>query len=183
MNHLEFPPSEQEPPRNLFSETVEVIATLIKTLVITGAILLFVGQVTIVQGFSMEPNLHTDQRLIIDKISYQFYEPERGDIVVVEIPTSEVPLIKRVIAVAGERIEIKQGVVFINGVQLDEPYLTSIGSTNLKETLIPSEHVFVMGDNRPNSRDSRAFGAVDIYRITAKARFSLWPPDDFGILR
>lgn len=149
---------------------------MLKAFIFSAAFIMFVAQVSIVQGFSMEPNLHTNQRVIIDKLSYEFQEPARGDIVVIDELSSDVPLIKRIVGLPGETVEIRNNQVFINGEMLDEPYLGDISQTNYNPVIVPPEHVFVMGDNRMSSRDSRVFGSIDIYRIRGKVRLSIWPP-------
>ncbi len=171
--------------RTLFSfirSIIHFFSETIKSIVLVAAVLLFVAQATIVQGLSMEPNLHGNDRLIIDKITYEFFEPQRGDIVVLEVAEIDVPIIKRVIGLAGETIEIREGVVLVDGVRLDEPYLHGADLTDFGPVQVSAEHVFVLGDNRPISRDSRSFGPVDVYRIIGKARMRVWPPESFGIL-
>jgi len=161
---------------------IEMAGIFVKTAVIAGFIVLFIAQVTVVNGHSMEPNIHPEQRIVVEKISYQFYEPQRGDVVVIELPDSEIPLIKRVIGLEREMIEIRDNQVYIDGRILDETYLTNIQQADYGPMAVPVEHVFVMGDNRPYSRDSRAFGPVDIYRITGRAWFSMWPVDELGAI-
>lgn len=159
---------------------LETTGLFVKAAVIAGFIVLFIAQVTVVHGHSMEPNIHPEQRIIVEKISYKFYEPQRGDVVVIEVPDSEIPLIKRVIGLEGEMVEITDNQVYINGRVLNESYLANIRQPDYGPTAVPVEHVFVMGDNRSSSRDSRAFGPVDIYRITGRAWFSLWPVEQLG---
>ncbi len=161
---------------------IETAGIFVKAAVIAGFIVLFIVQVSVVHGHSMEPNIHPEQRIVVEKVSYQFYEPQRGDIVVIEVPDSDIPLIKRVIGLESETVEIKENHVYVNGRVLDESYLTNIHQSDYGPTLVPAEHVFVMGDNRPDSRDSRAFGPVDIYRITGRAWFSIWPVDELGAI-
>ncbi len=171
--------------KSLFSiigSTIRFCAQTLKSVILIGAILLFVGQATIVQGLSMEPNLHGNDRLLIDKLTYEFFEPQRGDIVVIEVAEIDVPLIKRVIGLAGETIEIRSGIVYVNGIPLSEPYLNDADLGDFGPVVVSAEHVFVLGDNRPISRDSRSFGSIDVYRIVGKARVRLWPPESFGML-
>ena len=104
----------------------EVLTTVAFASAIALALNFFIMQVTYIHGKSMEPNLHTDQRLMVEKISYHFLAPQRGDVVVITIEQSPLPLIKRVIGLPGEVIEINNNQVFINGRPLDEPYLDDI---------------------------------------------------------
>jgi len=161
----------------------ELVETLVPAVVIAILINLFLAQATRVYGQSMEPNLHTDQRLVIEKISYRFHGPRRGDIVVLKLPDhSDELLIKRVIALPGERIEIRDGNVYIDGALLDEPYLDQRTPGTMASQVIPPLHVFVLGDNRMASNDSRAFGPVPLDDILGKAWASYWPPSELGVV-
>lgn len=160
----------------------ELAEAIVPAVILALLITQFVAQAKIVHGRSMEPNLHTGQRVIIEKISYHFYQPERGDIIVVSLNDDALPLIKRVIALPGETISIEDGRVLINGRVLDEPYLSHIQQRNYATFTVPPNHVFVMGDNRLDSRDSRVFGPVHLSQIEGKAWLSVWPPEDMGPL-
>src|SRR5690606_8232655 len=113
----------------------------------------FVGQATRVEGQSMEPNLHTEQRLVVEKLSYRFHGPQRGDIVVIRVPSQgDELLIKRVVGLPGETVEFRDGHVYVDGKLLDEPYVTQttrMGRTG--KVVVPPQSVFVMGDNRNHS--------------------------------
>lgn len=174
--------SNKSNSRGVIRESAEFLSTIIKSVLIALFMVMFIMQSSDVEGSSMEPSLYTGERLMIDKISYEFVEPKRGDIVVIELADSEVPLIKRVIAVAGETVEIRSGVVFVNGVQVVEPYVTNMTQQNYGPVTVSAEHIFVLGDNRAVSRDSRSFGTVDVYRVIGKARFRVWPPEVAGVL-
>ena len=167
----------------LYGLLVEVVDTVLPALVVAVLINLFVAQGTYVYGLSMEPNLHTDQRLIVEKVSYRLRGPKRGDIVVVHVEGHEVPPIKRVIGLPGETIEIREGHVWIDGQSLDEAYLAEIVQRDYGPYTVPLQHVFVMGDNRNLSGDSRLFGPVHIQNIWGRAWLSYWPPQEFGFLR
>ncbi|MCD6291423.1 MAG: signal peptidase I [Anaerolineae bacterium] len=154
----------------------EMVETILPAVLIALVIQLFLAQATRVYGQSMEPNLHTSQRLVVEKISYRFHSPRRGDIVVIHVPGYREPLIKRVIALPGETLEIRKGVVYINGQPLDEPYVVYRSQESFGPIVIPPLHVFVMGDNRAASNDSRAFGPVHIDNVIGRAWLSYWPP-------
>ena len=160
----------------------ELLETLVPAVVIAILINLFLAQATRVYGQSMEPNLHTDQRLVVEKVSYRFHGPRRGDIVVLKLPdqSSEL-LIKRVIGLPGERVEIRDGQVFIDGTPLDEPYLDLRTPGIMAPQIVPPFHVFVLGDNRIASNDSRSFGPILLDNILGKAWASYWPPSDIGV--
>ncbi|MEW6523434.1 MAG: signal peptidase I [Bacillota bacterium] len=154
-------------------ETLEtVLLALVIALVIRG----FVMESFVVQGSSMEPTLLNSERLLVNKITFRLREPQRGDIIVFRYPRSpDRDYIKRVIAVAGETVEIKLGRVYVDGRVLSEPYLLRSGTANFPVTMVPDGHVFVLGDNRGNSDDSRAFGPVPLELIKGKAFFVFWP--------
>ena len=159
----------------------EALETILPAILIAILINLFLAQPTRVHGQSMEPNLHTDQRLVVEKVSYRLHGPRRGDIVVFSMPQqSEELLIKRVIGLPGETVEIHDGKVYINGTLLDEPYLTQETRGRFGPIVIPPLHVFVLGDNRSFSNDSRAFDAVPIEDILGRAWLSYWPVEDLG---
>jgi signal peptidase I len=126
----------------------------------------------------MEPNLHSDQRLIIEKVSYRLHGPRRGDIVVLRLEEYEIPLIKRVVGLPGETVEIRDSRVYINGALLAEGYLPAAAQRNYGPAVVPPDHVFVMGDNRNASNDSRSFGAVHMNQIVGRAWLSYWPLED-----
>ena len=139
-------------------------------------------QSSIVVFSSMEPNLHPGQRLLISKVVYKFHEPERGDIIVFPNPNnSDEDYIKRIIGLPGETIEIKGGVVYINGSKLDEPYIKDPPSRPFPEQEIPEDSYFVLGDNRNNSTDSRTGWTVPLESIIGKAWLSTWPPSEWGL--
>jgi signal peptidase I len=147
-------------------------------LVVTALIINFVGRVSIVQGGSMEPGIVTGERIIVNLLVYDFNRPRRGDIIIFRNPrdTSK-DYIKRVIALAGETIEIKGGVTYINDHELPEPYVTLRDFTDLPICRIPPNCLWVMGDNRANSEDSRRWGALPLPLVRGKASVVFWPPE------
>jgi len=166
-------------------------------LVVVGAILVaFVVKTTLVQAFripseSMEPTLLVGDRVLVNKLSYRLHDVNRGDVVVFTRPanlsggTNEPEdLIKRVIGLPGDTVQTKDGDVYVNGRELDEPYLSSGTETNgLEEPLdVPAGHVLVMGDNRGNSQDGRVFGPIDESTIVGRAFMIMWPPGRMGSL-
>lgn len=162
----------------------EVVETIVPAILIALLINLFLAQATRVYGQSMEPSLKSDQRLVVEKLSYNFHQPRRGDIVVLKVPNAGSGLlIKRVIGLAGEKLEIKSGKVYINDQPLEEPYLSQQPQRDARAIVVPPEHVFVLGDNRGFSNDSRSFGPVPLDSIVGRAWFSYWPLDKIGFLR
>ncbi len=187
----------EPPPRRSFLKKVlhlmrEVLETIVPAVLIALLINLFMAQATRVHGQSMEPNLHTDQRLVVEKLSYNRYlrqffgfeGPHHGDVVVIRLPTQgNELLIKRVIGLPGDVIEIHDNQVFVNGQPLQEPYLAGSTSGSYGPTTVPPLNIFVLGDNRNFSNDSRSFGTVPLKNVVGRAWFSYWPPDQLGFIQ
>jgi signal peptidase I len=134
----------------------------------------------IVEGDSMQPNFETGEWIIVNRLGYLTGAPQRGDVVILDFEEPQEDLIKRVVGLPGETIEIHDGLVFVDGVPLNEPY-TFAEPRYLEEpvTLGPDEY-FVLGDNRNNSRDSHMFGPVTRDHVIGKAWLIYWPPPDWG---
>jgi len=160
----------------------ETLTTILPALVLVLIINVFLGEARRVEMQSMEPNLYENQRLIIEKISYRLHRPQRGDIIVLRLPNhnGEPPLIKRVIGLPGEIVEIRGGQVYINGKPLTETYLTERADTDMAPCPVPANSVFVLGDNRPVSNDSRYFGPISDADIIGRACFRYWPLSQIG---
>ena len=141
---------------------------------------------------SMETTIMTDDRVFAEKISYYFGDPEQGDIVTFEDPeVAGRTLIKRIIAVGGQTVDLIDGAVYVDGVKLDEPYTNGLPSNPLLPAFgvdieypytVPDGYIWVMGDNRTKSSDSRYFGAVPVSSVTGKAVFTYWPIANLGLL-
>jgi signal peptidase I len=157
----------------------EIIETIVLTVVIFTAINFVSGRFRI-EGPSMLPSLNPGQYLIINKVVYRLHPPARGDIVVFHHPRNpDRDLIKRVVGVPGDVVEVRKGTVYVNGTQLDEPYVLDPGTYSGHYELGADEY-FVLGDNRPNSDDSRNWGTVKGDQIVGKAWLSYWPPKEWG---
>jgi signal peptidase I len=161
----------------------EALRTLVPALAFVLIVNLLLVQPRVVHGESMEPSLHESQRVILDLVSYRVRPPKRGEIIVLAVPDRDAgpPLVKRVIGVPGDTVEIRYGSVYINGHKLDEPYLDQATDGAFSSRLIPEEHVFVLGDNRRCSNDSRYFGTVPYDHILGRAWLSYWPPSQVGL--
>jgi signal peptidase I len=203
-------PTVAKPPVNTGRAVREVIETLLLAAVIFLLVRLVVLNFR-VDGESMTPNLQNEQMLLVNVNAYRhfdlnnlfnlipgqdrdgawmvwpFGQPERGDIIVFN-PTAdaEQPYIKRVIGLPGERITFQDGYVYVNGQRLDETYIdgpaTRCRQSDECDVVVEPDHVFVLGDNRTNSTDSRVIGQVPLSNIVGKAWLSYWPLDLFGFV-
>ena len=159
---------------------------LLVSLAISAFIIIFLYQPVKVEGTSMMPGLEDQERIFVNKFVYRWEPIQRGDIVVFRYPrdTSK-SYIKRVIGVAGDRIRIESGLVYVNGEALDEDYVPSdyADARSFGEIVVPPNSYFVLGDHRSMSNDSRDFGPVDQTYIYGKAVFGYWPMDKMGRVR
>ena len=161
--------------------------------VVVLAVILYFGisfavQAVHVEGLSMYATLDNNDYLIANKIDYRLHSPQRGDIIILRPPAdNSKDFIKRVIALPGEKLLIRDSKIYINGHKLDEPYLPEFWTTFNNwpndgtdgKVMRPNEY-FVMGDNRNRSQDSRIFGPISRDRIDGRAWFRIWPLDHFG---
>lgn len=170
-------PTSSEPARKRLPAVAwEVIRTIAIVLVVVATIRTFVAEAYVIQGSSMEPTLHSSERLLITKFAPQIEGLDRGDIVIFEHPDEPGKrLIKRVVGLPGETIEIKGGLVYVNGKALDEPYQRpDLGSSHPPHK-IPEGYYFVLGDNRSVSNDSRSIGDVPSAAIIGRAFVRFYP--------
>jgi signal peptidase I len=164
----------------------EWVGIVVAALLLAFLIKTFVMQTFFIPSGSMEHTLEINDRLLVNKLAYDFGSIHHGDIVVFKRPPGETDqsitdLIKRVIALPGDTIESRNGLVYVNGEPVAEPYLaTGMPTNNLPPTKIPEGKIFVMGDNRTNSTDSRVFGPIDKDLVIGKASFRIWPPSRVG---
>lgn len=177
-----------------FREAAEIVLFAVLIFLVVRVVV----QNFVVEGPSMQPTLKPGQLLIVNKQAYTripldwipgtpsgaaitFGTPQRGDIVVLHGPTaSNRDLIKRVIGLPGETIEVRGGQVLVNGTPIVEPYVMTVANYSSSPTVIPPGQVYVLGDNRANSSDSHIFGAVPIGELVGKAIFTYWPPEAIG---
>ncbi|MFI5226905.1 MAG: signal peptidase I [Candidatus Limnocylindrales bacterium] len=192
MSETPAPPSRRPALGCLF----EVVETLVLTLVIFLGIQTFVAQPYKVQQGSMETTLLPDQYVLVDKLTPRWSPYTYGDIVVFDPPASwsagnGVPFIKRIIGKPGDTVELRDGVVYVNGTKLDEPYIfkadgvpvrTDPEAGGASHWLVPDGDLLVMGDHRNDSEDSRSFGPIEISKVIGRAWLRYWPFDTFGIL-
>jgi len=159
---------------------------LIISLAISAFIIIFLYQPVKVEGTSMMPSLDDQERIFVNKFVYRWEPIERGDIVVFRYPRDpSKSYIKRVIGVAGDRIRIDAGQVFVNGAPIEEDYVPAMyaDERSYPETVVPPLSYFMLGDHRSMSNDSRDFGPVKEGYIYGKAVFGYWPMEKLGRLR
>ncbi len=177
--------------RRAFGCLIEIVETVVLTLIIFFVIQTFVAQPYQVQQDSMERTVEPDQYVLVDKLTPRFDQYSRGDIVVFDPPPGwsedgqNIPFIKRVIGLPGDTVEVRDGAVWVNGMKLAEPYVYDGAPTiAYQEThwVVPAGDLFVMGDHRAVSRDSRAFGPIPISSVIGRAWLRYWPLGTVGIL-
>lgn len=175
---------------------LDIIETLVIALSIFLVVYLFLLQPHQVNGQSMVPSFESGEYVLTDKISYKFGEPKRGDVIVFHAPAAAhcptgtgCDFIKRILGLPGESIEIKSDNVYVDSVPLNEFYIpedfeTLAGSfTRNKKVVLGLNEYFVVGDNRPYSSDSRAWGPIQRENIVGKAFFRYWPPEAMGAIK
>jgi signal peptidase I len=177
---------ERQPVRKKGGGALEyLVILLVSFALVFGFVRPFVMEAFWIPSGSMIPTLEIGDRVLVNKFIYRFTEPKRADIVVfTSVDNPKEDLIKRVVGVPGDKVAVRKGKLFLNGEPQKEPY------TNKKlpdrsffaRTTVPRGHVFVMGDNRGNSADSRVFGPLPKKNIEGEAFLRFWPPDRIGLL-
>ena len=192
----ETPDTKPTRSRGLQS-TIEWVAVIVGALVVALVVKTFLFQAFYIPSASMEPTLQEGDRVLVNKVSYDLHDVNRGDVIVFELDSEDVgadgikDLIKRVIGLPGDVIETRDGIVYINDEALEEPYLDDGMITGdpdnarnpvIERQTVPDGHVFVLGDNRANSQDSRYpnRGPIPIDTIVGRAFVVVWPPNEIG---
>jgi len=160
------------------SVVMEYVESIVIAILLALFIMTFIGRSYVVDGASMVPTLHDGERLIVDKLTYRFSEPKRGEIIVFKYPANpKYRFIKRVIGIPGDEIMIENGKVYLNGRPLEEDYISEPINERFGPFVVPEGTVFVLGDNRNNSQDSRYFGVGYIPKklIEGRALMRYWP--------
>jgi len=174
-------------PRSLLRQILRFIGSVLQTVLFAAVLFFAVNLVTArirVEGDSMEPSLHDGQFVVVSRLAYDLplfqSEPQRGDIVVFRFPLNpERRFIKRVIGLPGDEVLVQDGAVYINGVQLYEPYLAAQPAYK-SAWRVGQDEVIVLGDNRNNSSDSQNWGALPLEGIIGKAVLVYWPLENLG---
>lgn len=171
---------------------IEFVMDILETIVFIGSLFivvyLFIMQPNQIKGASMEPSFYTGEYILTSKITYKFRSPHRGDIIVFRSPKNpDIEYIKRIIGLPSDKVMIKNGDVSVNGNLIQENYIAA--RTNLweggftkdgQQLIVPQDELFVMGDNRPRSSDSREFGTVTVSSIIGQVFYRYYPANKMG---
>jgi signal peptidase I len=177
--------------KKLLLDLLDIGKTIAIVIALAFLIRYFIFQPFVVEGFSMEPNFTDQEYLLINKVTYRFENPQRGNVIVFIAPNvTSIDYIKRIIGLPGEKVSIKNQNIYINDKLLEEKYLSpdiktvvqNDKSTTMELTLGDDEF-FVLGDNRDHSSDSRVFGPLPKKNIIGKAWFSVYPWQIFGLVK
>jgi signal peptidase I len=182
------PSSEPDTASSFWRSQRENLQILIVALVIAVVVRIFVAEPRFIPSDSMVPTLQVGDRLVIEKLSYHWHSPDRGDIVVFQPPKilaeygyrGDRAFIKRVIGQPGDRVQVKAGKVYLNGEALQEGYIAAAPKYEMPEVVVPEHSLFVMGDNRNNSNDSHIWGFLPEENIIGRAVFRFWGFDRVG---
>ncbi|MBY9081859.1 signal peptidase I [Paenibacillus sp. HN-1] len=185
---------QDTPPKKKKNEALEWVKAIAIALVLVILIRWLLFKPFIVDGPSMQPNFHTGERVIVNEILYDMRSPKRGEVIVFHVPSEGRDFIKRVIGVAGDTVKVQGDVVTVNGKTVDETYIQGaiddahknnrlyndkdFPNVEFKDGTVPEGHVFVMGDNRSDSTDSRMIGYVPLGDIVGRADVIFWPVSD-----
>lgn len=182
---VDRPPAHQEHRRSTTRNVVEWVAVVVGAVVVALLVKTFLVQAFRIPSESMVPTLEQGDRVLVNKLSYRLHDIHRGDVVVFTRPPElqggpgePDDLIKRVIGLPGDTLVARDGSMYVNGRKLEEPYLPAgTSTTNLDQPVkVPEGQIFVMGDNRTNSQDSRFFGPVPQSTVVGRAFLVMWPP-------
>ena len=162
-----------------------LLREILETVLLTALIYVIVNAATgrfRIEGSSMEPSMHNEQYVLVDKVSYQISQPQRGDVIVFNYPkATERDFIKRIIGLPGETVHVTGGVVYVNNVPLNEPYISAPPNYESELTLGPDEY-YVLGDNRNSSSDTHIWGPLEYKYFVGRAVLVYWPPESWGLV-
>jgi len=185
----EAPTTEKDQSTSTLRWLLETALLVALAFILAQGIKAYVVQPFVIPSGSMLPTIQLGDRVIAEKLTYRFsHPPRKGDIVVFANPQRNPPiLIKRVVASSGQSVDLKDGVVYVDGQAIDEPYTYGKPTLPLNPAIeypftVPDGYLWLMGDNRPNSGDSREIGPVALSAVKGRAMWTYWPPKAFGPL-
>ena len=185
----QIPQSEQPQPEPVTEQTTNwkrFILDILETLVLAVVLYFGINAVSArvrVDGFSMRPTLQDGEYILVNKLAYKFSEPQRGDIIVFVFPVNpEEDLIKRIIGIPGDTVTVQDGVLSVNGTAVNEPYINAPPAYN-GTWQVPEGNLFVLGDNRNDSRDSHQWGLLPMQNVIGRSVLIYWPPEEWQIIR
>ncbi|HJT58465.1 MAG TPA: signal peptidase I [Ktedonobacteraceae bacterium] len=171
--------SSQKSSSHIAREIIETIALTVFIFLVIH----FTVQNYLVDGISMQPSLQNGEYVLVNKVAYVFHAPERGDVIVFEWPVDTTKnLIKRIIGLPGDTLVITSTTVTVDGITLNEPYISAPVNPQGETVKVPPNDYFVMGDNRPESDDSRDWGLLPRANIIGKAVMVYWPSNDWQVI-
>lgn len=195
--------SKKNQQKSTYNEIVDWLKAIIFAVVIVAVIRLFLFEPFIVDGDSMEPNFHTQERVIVNLLVYKYSEPKFGDVIVLNVPEEGRRFIKRVIGVPGDKIKLEGDQLYINDELVEQPFLSeaiaesaangetyngvgdafNFPNSFYEDNVVPDGMYFVLGDNRSNSKDSRAIGYVPEENIIGRTDVVMWPFDKLELVK
>jgi signal peptidase I len=185
----QIPQSEQPQPEPVTEQTTNwkrFVLDILETLVLAVVLYFGINAVSArvrVDGFSMRPTLQDGEYILVNKLAYKFSEPKRGDIIVFVFPVNpEEDLIKRIIGIPGDTVTVQDGVLSVNGAVVDEPYINAPPAYN-GTWQVPEGNLFVLGDNRNDSRDSHQWGLLPMQNVIGRSVLIYWPPEEWQVIR
>ncbi|MEF2965244.1 signal peptidase I [Paenibacillus sp. M1] len=190
----------QDPPKKEKSEALEWLKAIVIAVVLVLLIRWLFFAPFIVDGPSMQPNFHTGERIIVNKIIYDIRAPKHGEVVVFHVPSEGRDFIKRIIGVPGDTVKVEGDTVTVNDEVIEEPYIqdalnakhennelynteSNFPNEQVPDGVVPEGYVFVLGDNRSNSTDSRRIGYVPYSDIIGRADLVFWPLEDIELIK
>lgn len=181
---IPVPETELEPQKEDRAGWYQLLYDILETVLLSAALFLVINALTArvrVDGYSMLPTLEDGNFVLVNRLAYRFGEPQRGDIIVFHFDLTHQDLIKRVIGLPGDEVRVENGLVYVNGVALAETYIAAV--PNYGGTwLVPSDNLFVLGDNRNDSSDSHSWGMLPFDKIVGKAVLVYWPFERWTML-
>jgi signal peptidase I len=181
-----LPDPELTPPAGKSGGARRLVRDVVETLLLSLALFMVINAISArirIESISMQPTLYAGNFVIVNKIAYLFNSPGRGDVIVFKFPPdpNREPYIKRIIGLPGDTVRITNGTVYVNEQPTHEPYISAPPNDDARWT-VPPDSLFVMGDNRPNSSDSRRWGMVPLINVIGKAEVVYWPPSRWQLL-